>query len=144
MSLVYSPVSVCSCSLSVVLTIYSKDQVTADLWLLQRSVNYTLLSIAGFLWRFFLLRIEWKVVIVFFCYRDDLDKMVSVKNCWRYTLSLWWQESISAVRFTCFFGHSERASRNCRDMWVRRVSFWLSCHRDSAAGAAGEQVVTCH
>lgn len=48
MSLIYSSVSVCSCSLSVVLTIYSKDQVTADLWLLQRSVNYTLLSITGF------------------------------------------------------------------------------------------------
>lgn len=53
MSSLYSPVSVpvyVLCALcSVVLTIYSNDQVIADVWLLQTLGNYTLLSVAGFL-----------------------------------------------------------------------------------------------
>lgn len=66
MSSLYSPVSISFhvlCGLCfVVLTIYSKDQVIADLWLLQRSVQYVLLSIMGFCEDFFFLGIERKVL----------------------------------------------------------------------------------
>lgn len=38
-----------------------------------------------------------------FCYRNVLDNMVFVKKMLKkYTLFLWWQASMSALRFTCF------------------------------------------
>lgn len=66
--------------LCVMLTVYSKDQVTADLWLLQRSENYTLLSIAGIFVRILFAKNRVKSSHGF-SYRDDLDEMVSVKKC---------------------------------------------------------------
>lgn len=75
------------------LTRYSKDQVTADLWLLQRSVNYTLLSIAVCFVRVLFAKNRVKSSHGF-CYGDDLDKMVCKKLLKIYLIPVVTRENI--------------------------------------------------